>query len=186
MAKMTLNESQFVDLVTEAVIEAMAKQGYPINEAMDEGAKGFVGGVWNKVRGDVGRAASKLGKGVVQVGKNATNLVKNTATKMGNGIRDFGDNVDAAADRVIDKYGMKAQKGVEAVGDAVKGAGKRIGRYAQDVKQAGVNASNIGDIQNAIKTIQGLTARGFVNGSAANMVIGSLNKAKEQIQGGAQ
>jgi hypothetical protein len=47
MAKMTLNESQFIDFVTEAVIEAMDKQGYPINEAMDEDFNGFVSGAWN-------------------------------------------------------------------------------------------------------------------------------------------
>lgn len=186
MAKMTLNESQFVDLVTEAVIESMAKQGYPINEAMDEGFGDFVRGAWNKVRGDAGSAASKFGRGAAQMGRNATNSVKNAATRMGNGIRDFGNRVDAAADRAIDKYGMKAQNGVEAVGNAVRGAGQKVGQYAQGVKQAGIDASNIGDIQNAIKTIQSLAAKGFVKGYAANMIIGNLNKAMQQIQGGAQ
>lgn len=184
--KMRLNEAQLVEFVENAVIEAMMKQGYPINEAMDEGFGDFVRGAWNKVRGDAGSAASKFGKSAAQVGRNATNSVKNAATRMGNGIRNFGNRVDAAADRAIDKYGMKAQNGVEAVGNAVKGAGQKVGQYAKDVHQAGVNASNVADIQNAIKTLNALKSKGFLNGSATNMVIGSLNKAIQQIQGGAQ
>lgn len=184
--KMRLTEAQLLEFVEQAVVEAMVKQGYPINEAMDEGLGSWFKGMGKKVAGDAGNAAKKLGSGISSFARNTTNNVRNSASRLGSRINQGMEKFDNAVNGAIDKYGMKAQNGVESVGNAVKTAGQKVGQYAKDVHQAGVDASNIADIQNAIKTLTDLKQKGFLNASASNIVIGSLNKAIQQIQGGAQ
>lgn len=80
--------------------------------------------------------------------------LKGAANKIGGDVRQVGNNI---------KQGV--QQGVQ-----------NVKNYANDVRQAGVNASNNADIQRTIKTIQDMLGRGLVNQRAANMVIGSLRK----------
>ena len=184
--KMRLTEAQLLEFVEQAVVEAMVKQGYPINEDMDENFKSKLTAMGKKLVGDAGKAAKKLGSNISSFAKDTNNNVRNSASRLGSRINQGMENFDNAVNDAIDKYGMKAHNGVESVGNAVKTAGQKVGQYAKDVHQAGVDASNIADIQNAIKTLTDLKQKGFLNASASNIVIGSLNKAIQQIQGGAQ
>lgn len=165
-------------VLTEAQLRAI------INEAVEEGLGGWLKGAFNKMGGDAGRAARTAGNNVSQFASRTAGNVKNAAQRFGQGVRDFGSRIDTAMDNAIDKYGTKMQNGAEAVGNAVKGAGQRVGQYAQSVNQAGQNASNVSDIQSAIQTIQGLVSKGLVKQYAANMVIGNMQRAIQQIQGG--
>ena len=79
------------------------------------------------------------------------------------------------------------QQGAQAVGRGVQGAynaakntaqqaGQAVKNYAQDVKRAGMQASDQADVQKAIQTIQKLQKQGLVAQNAANMIIGNMRK----------
>lgn len=180
-------------VITEAQLRAIVEQC--VNEAVEEGLGSWLKGAFGKMAGDAGKAARSAGSNVSQFAQKTAGNVRNAGQRVGQGVRDFGNRVgqgvrnfgsriDTAMDNAIDKYGMKMQNGAETVGNAMKGAGQRVGQYAQSINQAGKNASNISDIQAAIKTIQNLSQRGLIKSSAANMVIGNMQKAIQQIQGG--
>jgi hypothetical protein len=171
-------------VLTEAQLRVIVEQC--VNEAVEEGLGSWLKGAFNKIGGDAGRAAKTAGNNMAQFAQRTAGGVKNAAQRVGQGVRNFGSRIDTAMDNAIDKYGMKMQNGAEAVGNAVKGAGQRVGQYAQSVNQAGQNASNVADIQAAIKTINGLAQRGLIKPFAANMVVGNMQKAIQQIQGGQQ
>ena len=69
-----------------------------------------------------------------------------------------------------------------AVQDKYNQASNAVRGYANDLKDAYQQGSNIQDAQRAIKVINDLVNKGVINKSAAKMVIGSMNKYIQQYQ----
>lgn len=112
-------------------------------------------GFWDAIRGASKKVGNDISNKAQQVGNNMKNASQNFKNKMNT----VGNNI---------KQGFNNQV-------------QNVKNYANDVRQAGINASNRAEIENAIKVINDFTAKGFISRQAASMVIGSMNKYLQKI-----
>ena len=103
------------------------------------------------------------------------NAVQDKYNQVSNAVQDKYNQVSNA---VQDKYNQASN----AVQDKYNQASNAVRGYANDLKDAYQQGSNIQDAQRAIKVINDLVNKGVINKSAAKMVIGSMNKYIQQYQ----
>lgn len=95
------------------------------------------------------------------------------AKKLG---RDAGSAMSGMGNRIA----QGAKNAYQSTAQGVKNAYQGMKDYGKSLYDAGVQQSNIGDAQTAIKTIQGLVQKGILGQNIANMVIGNLRKYGNQ------
>ena len=118
----------------------------------------------NELFGGLSRMFGKIGGDAKKGVENGYNSGRKAVGRFNNAVQDKYNQVSNA---VQDKYNQAS--------NAVRG-------YANDLKDAYQQGSNIQDAQRAIKVINDLVNKGVINKSAAKMVIGSMNKYIQQYQ----
>ena len=107
-----------------------------------------------------GGMAKKLGRDTVSAMSNVGNRIAQGAKNMG---------------RIA-----QGAKNMGRIAQGAKNAYQGVKNYGRSLYNAGVQQSNISDVQTAIKTIQGLVQKGILGQNIANMVIGNLKKYGNQ------
>ena len=118
----------------------------------------------NELFGGFSRMFGKIGGDAKKGVENGYNSGRKAVGRFNNAVQDKYNQVSNA---VQDKYNQAS--------NAVRG-------YANDLKDAYQQGSNIQDAQRAIKVINDLVNKGVINKSAAKMVICSMNKYIQQYQ----
>lgn len=93
-----------------------------------------------------------------------------------NAIKGASKKVSSDAKGVANNIGNKISNAAPKVGNYINKGIEKARNYYNDVKQAGIDASNNGEIQNAINVINKMIEKQLVNPKAANMVISSMKK----------
>ena len=149
-----MNKKQIVRL-TESDLNNIIKES--VMEILKENPQ-------NELFGGLSRMFGKIGGDAKKGVENGYNSGRKAVGRFNNAVQDKYNQVSNA---VQDKYNQAS--------NAVRG-------YANDLKDAYQQGSNIQDAQRAIKVINDLVNKGVINKSAAKMVIGSMNKYIQQYQ----
>lgn len=153
--KIRLTEEDLKNIINEAVYRIINES--QIEEGFWDSAKGMA----NKVGGDIKHGMS-----------NMVDKAKQGVTNMADKAKQGVNNMYTMADKAKQGITNMADKAKQGVSNAVT----NTKNYYNDVKQAGVDASNNADIEKSIKMIQDLAQKQLVNQKAANMVISSMRK----------
>lgn len=129
----------------------------------------------NELFGGLSRMFGKIGGDAKKGVENGYNSGRNAVGRFNNAVQDKYNQVSNA---VQNKYNQVSN----AVQDKYNQASNAVRGYANDLKDAYQQGSNIQDAQRAIKVINDLVNKGVINKSAAKMVIGSMNKYIQQYQ----
>lgn len=145
-----LTEEDLKNIVKESVNRIMEEA------EMDEGFWDAMKGAGKKVGGNIKRGTSNLAGKAGSAVNNAGNAIRKGASNLAN----------------------RANNAMTNAGNAMRRGAENVKGYYNDVKQAGIDASNNADIDKSIKVIEDLMNRQLVNPKAAQMVISSMKKYK--------